>query len=234
VTGLEPISPELVLVDPELRATVLADPEARPQSAPLDELVPLPVPAVSPTSEADAVPDERRPRSTPRAWPRWTTQLAVLVAFGLAGYAVSSWTVRDATRSSAEPAPQTTFASIATAPLAATTKSAVHVPVTKAAATSPRRPKPSHAVTPPAQTFIWAPVGRAAYYDVRFFRNGQLVFEAWPSQPRLQLPARWVHEGHARRLVPGPYSWRVFPVFGSRAKPHLGAAIVRSTWTAER
>jgi hypothetical protein len=79
-----------------------------------------------------------------------------------------------------------------------------------------------------------AAVGRAAYYDVRFFRKGQLVFEAWPSRPRLQLPARWVHEGHSRSLVPGPYAWSVFPVFGSRANPRLGAAIVRSTWIAKR
>jgi hypothetical protein len=90
-------------------------------------------------------------------------------------------------------------------------------------------------MSPPAtQTFVWAPVVRAVYYDVRFFRKGQLVFEAWPSQPRLQLPPRWVQQGHARHVVPGPYAWRVFPVFGSRANPRLGAAIVRSTWIAKQ
>ena len=240
---LEPISPELVLVDPELRAIVLAELVARPSPSFLDELVPLPARTVSPetTLQADTAL-VARPTKTTRSWPRWGTQLAVLLAFGFAGYAVSTWTVRDAPRSSAQPTPQSTFASVAAAPLDATTKRTTnaHASRTAATVTSTHRPKPRKAkprkvlTPPPAQTFVWAPVGRAAYYDVRFFRRGQLVFEAWPSRPRLQLPPRWVHEGHARHLIPGPYAWRVFPVFGSRAHPRLGDAIVRSTWIAKR
>jgi hypothetical protein len=218
--GLEPISPELVLVDPELRAIVLRELQARFESNVEDNVL-LPLRVVSP--EAAVPPDAfgESPREVVRSWPRRLMQVAVVVAFGVGGYAVSAWTTGDVGHASAESIARATTTAVGRPP--------------KASRTVAHRSRPKEVMTPPAaQAFVWVPVGRAAYYDVRFFRNGQLVFEAWPSEPRLQLPSRWVHAGHGRRLVPGRYAWRVFPVFGSRASPRLGAAIVRSTWITKR
>jgi hypothetical protein len=247
--GLEPISPELVLVDPELRAIALSDLQAHWQSTFADAgIAALPTRTVS----SEATPNRKtatryeREFGPPLAdgsrratWARWITSLAVLVVFGGAGYVVSAWTAPDAGRSSVRTAPSArptvvgTAASLPAQPHDATRNQAIHR-VPKAASTSSPRSRANEVMTPPTtRTFVWPRIQHAAYYEVRFFRNGRLVFEAWPSQPRLQLPSRWLQGGHARRLVPGPYAWRVFPVFGSRAKPHLGAAIVRSRWVAK-
>jgi hypothetical protein len=84
------------------------------------------------------------------------------------------------------------------------------------------------------RVFVWPAVEGALYYKVQFFRGGDEVFEALPSAPRLGLPVRWVYKGRRLRLVPGTYSWRVLPAFGSRAHPRYGDPIVRSLWVVKK
>jgi hypothetical protein len=86
--------------------------------------------------------------------------------------------------------------------------------------------------TPLTRLFVWPAAKHAAYYKVEFFRRGRLVFEAWPAQPRLQLPLRWEYKGRSMRVVSGVYSWRVSPAFGTRSHARYGDPIVRSTWVA--
>jgi hypothetical protein len=74
----------------------------------------------------------------------------------------------------------------------------------------------------------WMPVLGASYYNVQLRRDGRKVLSIWPARPRLQLHARWRFAGRTRRLVPGAYSWEVWPGFGARAKARYGRRIGRA------
>jgi hypothetical protein len=80
--------------------------------------------------------------------------------------------------------------------------------------------------------FGWAPVPKATYYRVRFFRAGQEVFQAKPAGTRVVLPPRWRFAGRAQRLTAGTYRWVVEPGFGARRANRYGAAVVSAEWVA--
>jgi hypothetical protein len=98
-------------------------------------------------------------------------------------------------------------------------------------ATSPPRTLPPQAARRP-QAFGWVAVPKATYYRVRFIRDGQVVFEATPSRPRLVLPARWRFAGRVHKLEAGTYHWVVQPGFGSPRAHRYGAAVVAADWLA--
>ena len=77
---------------------------------------------------------------------------------------------------------------------------------------------------------MWVSDARANHYKVEFFRGGTKIFEAFPSQPRIVLPGRWVYRGRPFELTPGSYRWTVRPGYGLRRDNDYGATIVRSTW----
>src|SRR3954454_6198014 len=118
--GLEPISPELVLVDPELRAIVLRELQARFESNVEDNVL-LPLRVVSP--EAAVPPDAfgESPREVVRSWPRRLMQVAVVVAFGVGGYAASAWTSGDVGHASAESIARVTTTAVGRPPKASRT-----------------------------------------------------------------------------------------------------------------
>jgi hypothetical protein len=91
----------------------------------------------------------------------------------------------------------------------------------------PARPAPL-----PTRVFVWPAVSRATFYKVEFFRSGRKIFEAAPTTPRLELPLRWRYRGRAVRLTPGTYRWDVRPAFGTRSRPRYGTLITRSNWIA--
>lgn len=75
----------------------------------------------------------------------------------------------------------------------------------------------------PARTFSWPPQAAAAYYQVSFLRNGRAFYRTRTRAPRLELPARV-------RFTPGRYRWTVRPaIAGALADP-----IVDSTFTVSR
>ena len=78
----------------------------------------------------------------------------------------------------------------------------------------------------PARVFAWPPVDGAAYYRVRFFRGSNLIYQAWPSKPRLTLPKTVV-------FAPGSYRWVVRPGVGPRAQNRVGASIIDSSFEIE-
>jgi hypothetical protein len=126
---------------------------------------------------------------------------------------------------------ETTGTTTAASPTAATTTAA---PKTETATTTPpastatsaQAPVPSSPGFRPARVFAWPAVGAAAYYVVRFFRGGELVYQARPATPRLVLPEKFV-------FSPGSYRWSVRPGFGPRAQKRIGEAIIDSAFVIE-
>jgi hypothetical protein len=275
----EPISPELVLVDPALRSNARTD--LRPgggtsrvdgdASVPHDgntrqrAAAPLEVGATSPTRpppdlSADAeFPDPGG--SSHRPWRRrigFVGLAALLCAGGVALARFTSGRDRATLQrhvvvgaiSPAKLGPKTSGRTTAkrggsasprriatTKPHARrTTRSLAPTPGThqpKSARSSTSSTRSKRSVSPPStRLFVWPAVKHAAYYKVQFFRRGHVVFEAWPTTARVELPLRWMYKRRSIRLVPAVYSWLVLPVFGTRSHPRYGDAIVRSKWIA--
>jgi hypothetical protein len=78
--------------------------------------------------------------------------------------------------------------------------------------------------------FVWLPRRGAGYYNVRFFKGARTIYEAWPTDPRVTVPMRGTFRGKRFAFTNGPYRWMVRPAFGSRSRPRYGAPIVRSVW----
>ena len=83
------------------------------------------------------------------------------------------------------------------------------------------RPLANERVTAPP-LLRWAPMGAATYYNVQLWRGDVKVLSVWPTEPRLQLAARWVFEGTPRKLIPGIYRWYVWPGLGAKAEARYG------------
>jgi hypothetical protein len=64
--------------------------------------------------------------------------------------------------------------------------------------------------------FAWAPVPRASGYHVEFFRGATRVFSQDTRRAELTIPARWKHHGVRRSFRPGTYAWYVWPVISGR------------------
>jgi hypothetical protein len=98
---------------------------------------------------------------------------------------------------------------------------------TPAAGSGARLQKQGAAAT---HLFTWLRSHRARYYHVRFFRGARIVFEAWPTEPRVLVPVRGTFRGKRFAFTNGRYRWIVRPGLGPRSKPRYGEPIVRSVW----
>lgn len=255
---LDPISPELALVDPELAkrarsglelpgssqahaptgtskfarsGTLTADSAGIPADGTAHRLA---NPPVERSRDSD-VPDPDRRRSRRRRFAFST--LAALVSAVVAVIVAARVIDRGADHNTSQAnntlsAPTMTRGSKQTGQQKAGSRPSAVRP-----RSAGRSHKAGQAESPAAafqpRVFVWPGVKGALYYKVQFFRGGEEVFEALPSAPRLGLPLRWVYKGRRMRLVPGTYSWRVSPAFGSPTRPRFGDPIVRSTWVAK-
>ena len=92
--------------------------------------------------------------------------------------------------------------------------------------------------TPPL--LAWRPISGAAYYNVQLFYSGRRlaassaspigrkVLSAWPLKPHYRLAKKWKYAKKLRKLVPGHYTWLVFPGYGKRAAHKYGSLIGHS------
>jgi hypothetical protein len=80
---------------------------------------------------------------------------------------------------------------------------------------------------PPTRLFVWRAHRRASYYHVRFSKGKRTVFEAWPTDARVTVPLRGT-------FIPGRYRWVVRPAFGLRSQARFGNPIIRSVWVVRR
>jgi hypothetical protein len=96
---------------------------------------------------------------------------------------------------------------------------------------APRRPtRDPVSSRAPTRLFAWLSDRRARYYHVRFSKGTRIVFEAWPTDARVTVPLRGRFRGRSFAFTPGRYRWAVRPAFGLRSQARYGAPIVRSVW----
>lgn len=222
---LEPLSPELVLVDPELAARARA---ALPHAgAPADVRPRRATRRYAEPRSSPARPPEVVGVGTPRR--RMGKPLAFVAGLAVAGVAVGVW-ARGAEESSNAPAAPVTTPAMSgrgeARPPGATPnrpppQTARNRPATRS---SPRRPPADR--TSAVRTFAWAGVRGANHYRVEFFRHGSKILDARTRTSRLVLPTRWRYAGRRITLSPGRYRWRVHPAFGAPSRVRYGKPVV--------
>jgi len=234
----EPLSPELVLVDPVLasfarkRLPDIGDSLARPARRQAPDRK-APAAAGRPAQDSAAAADS----SGRLGWARALAVLTVLVLFG----GVFAWrALRGSGDASvpvaAGPAVSTRGHGSPTPPFPSRSEAGRPKPAAKNAAagtgTAPgarRRP----ALTEPAlaaPVFLWPSVRGARFYQVEIFRKRGKIFQAVARKPRLQLPLHWSFRGRAFTLTPGRYSWQVRPAVGFGRSLRFGKPIIQSSW----
>jgi hypothetical protein len=217
----EQISPELVLVDPELAQ------RAR------ERLSAEPFPAVE-ARRPTAAPTRPRSARSGRGRARLRRAVAALVALGAVAAvgvvatgmpsSVTRWFRGDGR----DAAPAATRAEKTTPASSATTNP--RRPHTKGRAAGSPAPPPQHVRRRqrPARgrVFAWPRTAGTAFYLVEFFKRGKKIYEARPSAPRLTLPRQWTFKGRRYRLAPGRYDWEVRAFSGPRSNPSSAKVIV--------
>lgn len=250
----EPITPELVLVDPELgdrarailpdyetweaRASLLGSGVPALREQPRVEDAPDPAVGVAPVAEpVDALPAEPvlAPESPPlpvgdEPTPSRRRARRTRIVYGaslalLAGLvAVLGWIAVRAPGAERDVRPETRAPS--TAP---------SVESTPGPATSPPpSDRPKRASAPPVpsghppRAFGWVPVKNASVYLVEVFRGTRKIFEARTARARVTIPVHWTYEGRRFTLAPGRYRWTVRPGFGVPRRAHFDKPIVQA------
>jgi hypothetical protein len=75
------------------------------------------------------------------------------------------------------------------------------------------------------RTFAWPEEKGADAYEFRLYRATALVFRARTTKPRLVLPVEWKLADKLQRLMPGAYRWYVWPVARGRDEPPSRAIV---------
>jgi hypothetical protein len=219
----EPISPELVLVDPDLAARVRPYAVPSPPHAPATPLVRAPAPDAGvrpPDGDAGAaVPERREPQRRIRLAPL-VTALAGAAFLGAAflppreqpritditAPATAAPPSSEAPQRPSQPGPAAPPVRTRPKPAPATPPSPGQAEPGTAPPPVRARPEPTPATPPspvqaarPPLLLTWLPTG-ADYYLVEVFSGQRLVFATTLRRARMTVPS-W--------LEPGRYTWRV-------------------------
>jgi hypothetical protein len=193
------ISPELVLVDPELRARLLS------QLTLSDVPDVLRVRPRLVVAQLD-VDEERMPSSDTRApghGERRRSMVVTLIAASLtvnALFIYNKWD--DDVQSAAVPVVARADSTSASSPLSSTTTQPLAAP-----------------------TISWRTVAGASYYNVVVWRGHRRVLDLWPTSTRVVLPETWDYHGVRGSLSPGRYLWFAYPGFGAKASARYGTPV---------
>jgi hypothetical protein len=239
----EPISPELVLVDPELAAGARAALPDHPWPAPIP-IEPaarqvrqfrvgailgqlgfaaafiLVIFVLSVVPKGDR-PTLAAPRTSQPAAPQRTQPAAPQRTQPAAPRRTQPPTVREKPPG-ARKKPAVKKAEPKRSPVTRPKPRPAAPPKSQARRSTPTKPRKQPKFTP-ARTFSWPPQARAASYQVTFFRNGRVFYRTRTRAPRVKLPPRV-------RFTPGSYRWTVRPVIAGA----VGNPIVDSTFEVRR
>jgi hypothetical protein len=80
----------------------------------------------------------------------------------------------------------------------------------------------------------WSGNREAAYYNVQVFRGNIKILSIWPKKPTRALTKKWKFEGHTYSLVPGVYTWFVWPGYGARSNADYGEMMGSRTFRIVR
>lgn len=202
---LGPVSPELVLIDPELadRArALLPDSPGIHASRRREHVEPtlLRVPALP----------------SPRRGP---TRVAVvaLVAGALAATTAIGWW---AGRSGREALPTIESTPPVAAPALPSSDASPGPPPAQASPIGPS--------TVQAPRFVWPAESGSVGYRVALYQDGQQIFERDVTGTALELPKSWTYQGRPFQLTKGAYRWVVWALVGPEKR--LGRAIVSAQY----
>ena len=196
---MEPISPELCLVDPVLAR------RARELLPPLEDAVPTFLPAPAAALRMDP------PRGRVTRLGAWLLVPSVVLNLALL------WP-----RSDSKPVLASSPASPAVRPPAKHPAARKHPGAPKprtggvlAAKTKPRRAPDAPATAPPVQSrrLSWPATPNATAYDLVLWRGHRRVADLWPKKPGIDVAK--LACGAGRRLKKGRYLWFAYPVVGS-------------------
>jgi hypothetical protein len=209
VQFLGPVSPELALVDPELRERARAlMPDVPGIRVPRRRQIEEPRVAIV------SVPARKA-----NGW-RLAT-VSVLVAAGVASFGFGFLLAADA---ESEPSLGSRT------PTSPTTAKSTAPPVTKTTPAAPTVAEDAPVVTAPR--FVWAPEPGAVGYRVALYRDERLIFEQDVTKPVLVLSSTWTHDGRVQRLTRGPYRWLVWALLRNGDSVRRGRAIVSAQYVA--
>lgn len=76
----------------------------------------------------------------------------------------------------------------------------------------------------------WEPVKGAAYYNLQLYRGDRKILSTWPRGTSRQLEQSWRFNGSTRELVPGRYTWYVWPGLGERSERRYGKRLGKSAF----
>jgi hypothetical protein len=73
-----------------------------------------------------------------------------------------------------------------------------------------------------APKLVWSRTTEADYYNVQLYRGKIKILSAWPRKPTRVLAKKWRFRGRSYSLVPGVYTWYVWPGYGARSAVDYG------------
>jgi hypothetical protein len=199
------ISPELVLVDPELRARLLS----QVTSSDVPDVLrvrPRVVVAQSEVGSESVAPSDTRERGHRE---RGRSMVVTLIAASLtinALFIYSKW--NDDVRTAAVPVVARADSTPTQSSLSTTTMQDLS-----------------------AATISWQPVAGASYYNLVVWRGHRRILDLWPTSTRVRLPQTWDYHGVRGSVSPGRYLWFAYPGFGPKASAHYGTPVQRGVLT---
>jgi hypothetical protein len=226
VTLREQVSPELALVDPELRRQLVERAVDPPAWTTVAVASPRPLPAHGPRGA------RVRPRSAPASLaPLVLPTVALSIAFVLGALVFPMHGSQTNTRNltaqngraqnvSVEP-PSSRVASAGIPEPGSGAFLPLNAGPSRAPAATQRQAAPGIGT----RSLVWAPAAGAASYEVALYRGNVRAFDAFTREPAIGISVR-LHGGDGSKSVAaGAYEWYVWPI---RAGHRSAAAVVRS------
>lgn len=193
LTGMEFVSPELALVDPELRRHLLAIERRSPFHGGGNR----PGRALVEPAEERREPETRDARARRAVLSlQWRTAIAIVIVLTCVSFVLGA----KLAGSPAEPLPASP----------SDTQSINQSIISPGRIHETGRPLAGRTSAAMDRPLAWKPVPEATSYEVAIYRNGVRVFHSFSVSPRLDVPSSVIRIGGDGR--PATFTWNVWPI----------------------